>query len=215
MQQGRKRKIPQARRYTKRQTRRPYAGTSSEKKYYDGTRALAVLAAVGTIVDNTLVAGITQGGGDSQRIGRKIELTSLHIQGSYNLPATANPLNAIQRIRFVVYIDKQSNGAAALNTDIMKNTDIDTYRNLSNTGRFIILYDHKLVLTASIDIAAATTNPVIREFKVNKTLNIPIEYKANAGAIADLTSNNLGILAYSSTGLGQIQYRWRIRYSDK
>lgn len=106
------------------------------------------------------------------RVGRKIEMKSLHIHGKI-LPAVgaaanlnAQSLNTAEYSRIIVFYDRQVNGAVPAYTDILQNTDqagnptTSAYSdiNLNNRERFVILMDERRFLPA-VPPAGTTTIP--------------------------------------------------------
>lgn len=117
----------------------------------------------------------------------------------------------------MVYWDKQSNGAAATVANLLAGTDINEFRNLQQTGRFRTLHDKIYTLSATAGSGNGTTSKFgkqVRRFKVNKNVVIPLTFDGNAGAITDLTTNNLGVMVISESSYAYIKYKWRLRFSD-
>jgi hypothetical protein len=172
-------------------------------------------------MDDTLVGGIAQGNGESERIGRKITVRSLHIRGQIVLPAVATSTATADRVRIIVYQDTQCNGTPATvtgNGGLLASAAIDAYNNLVNTGRFRTLMDKVYNINAT---AAANTNTTTYtsmertlHWKFNKRCATRLEYSASTPGITDLRTNNYGVLAISDQGRCTLSYLWRVRYSD-
>ncbi len=119
----------------------------------------------------------------------------------------------------IVYLDKQTNAAAAALLTLLTTITVDSYRNLANTGRFQILFDKTFMLNIMSQNAATTAMTVFRQFNLNKKCAIPIEYDASAttGAIGTQRSNNIGIWYVVDTSTGDtfdVIGNCRLRYSD-
>jgi hypothetical protein len=193
-----------------------FASAGTESKFLDTARAAAVPATTGTIMNNTLVT-IPQNTTESGRIGRKVMLTKLFMQGHILIPTTATNSETSDIVRLILYQDKQCNGAAATVTDILESADILSYRNLANSGRFIVLADKKWVISCSTGSGNGTTDSyteAYKAFKINKMLKVPLEYDSTTGAITELRSNNIGVLAITETGVASLQYNVRVRYNE-
>jgi hypothetical protein len=142
-------------------------------------------------------------------------LTSIHIRGDINIPANATASNTSDVARFIVYWDKQCNGAAATMADILDTSvtnDVYAFRNLQNSSRFAILYDKTYSIACGGGISTSFGENV-KGLKINVKCNIPIEYGASTGAITDLKSNNIGILAVARDGIADTAFVCRVRFT--
>ncbi len=197
-----------------------YAGGSGELKFHDVDVDDAVVAAGGNIVNSGTVIVIPQGTTEKTRVGRKCTLRSLHLRYLLTLPeqdAVATPANG-DTVRLIIYLDKQCNGATIAVTDLLESDNIHSFRNLSNSSRFVVLCDkiHNVNYAgmasdgAGIVSQAATTN----NYTWNKKCNIPIEYSSTTGAVGEIRSNNIGIMLVGNSGVVGWFSQWRCRYSD-
>lgn len=188
-----------------------------EMKFEDTTDTVATVAATGDVL-NSVLFNITQGSGESDRIGRKITVKSMYVRGNILLPAATDINNTQDELRVIIYQDKQSNGAAAAVTDIVQNADLRSFLNLANKNRFRILADKNYVILAPGVGGNGTTHSVGaagKHYKISlPKLNIPVEYTASTGAITDLASNNIGVLTFSKNGLITNTWRCRVRFYD-
>ncbi len=181
----------------------------------------AVVATGGTIAEDSILT-IPEGNGQSERNGRKITVKSLHMRYDLLLPSTATVGSTSDAVRVIVYLDKQTNGAAAVVADLLNVADWQSFRNLGNTGRFQILMDKQAVMNATAGSGRGTTDTLSyseneKAFFWNKSgLNIPIIYddSATTGAIGSMCCNNIGILTISKAGLAAFGSRIRVRYTD-
>lgn len=194
-----------------------FTGAKPEMKFLDSDYNDSVVSAAGTI-RNTIV-DIAQGTGESQRIGRKCTIRSLHWRVHVALPEfSGTKPGDPDTCRIMLYIDKQCNGATAAVLDILEDATFLSWRNLANSGRFDILMDKYVVLnvlTASSDTSGTTeSSSNHRQFDFHKTMSLPIEFNSTAGAITEIRSNNIGFLAISAGGLVGFSSKLRIRFSD-
>lgn len=199
--------------------RYPSAGGSGtgELKFFDTTDTFAALVPAGEIKNSLNL--IPQGVTESTRIGRKCTIRSLQIRGNLNLPPVAGVSAAGGSVvRIIVYQDKQANGVAATVTDILNTADIHSFRNLANSHRFRILKDSTIDINPTAAAGDGTTNDttsVYKSWECYLRVNVPLEFSSTTGAITELRSNNLGILAISETSSNIIfNYNCRVRYSD-
>ena len=84
---------------------------SVECKFFDSPIGVAGVAQTWTQIDNgTILAGITQGTGPSQRVGRKIKVVGFVIRYSFTVDSGPWCFDLVR--------DKQCNGVAATNAQI-------------------------------------------------------------------------------------------------
>jgi len=196
-----------------------FSGKNAELKFHDVDLDDAVVAVTGTVTPsvNLIAQGITE----STRIGRKCTLRSYHWRYQVTLPETDAAATAVDgdTVRMIVFIDKQANGATAAVTDVLESANIQSFRNLSNSGRFNILCDklHNLnYLTLASDGAGVVSQGLIqKEFVFNKKVALPIEFSDVTGAITEIRSNNIGVLLISHRGIAGFNSGIRLRFSDQ
>ncbi len=186
---------------------------SGEVKFLDtAIDAANITVAAGTNIP-TIVA-VPQGVDESERVGRKCTVRSVHVKASLNTSAT-DPDGIF---RMIIYQDKQTNKAAAPLLDIVQTISVNAFRNLTNTGRFNILMDKRLTVNASAAVGnAATFATVRRSIMFNKTCEIPLEFVSSTPSVADLSVNNIGIWYLVDGGPADtwdIVGTARIRYTD-
>ncbi len=188
-----------------------------ELKFVDTAEADSAIGAAGEIYEDSVVE-IDQGTGDSNRVGRKVIVRSMHMRYSVSLPNTSAGGSTSDILRIIVYQDKQANGATAAVTDILEAANIFSFNNLSNKGRFRSLMDKTHNIGSTTGAGNGTTNVFGKKEEHydwhSKDLSIPLEYKGTGNAIADLTSNNIGILAVSEGGLATLETNVRVRFTD-
>lgn len=204
----------QARTYAPSLRGRRTGAVSTELKFWDGTLADTTTFGITNSSLNLIPQGVTE----SSRVGRKCVVKSIRLKGKFILSNTTTLGNAYDWMRLIIYVDKQCNGTAATATDILETDALQSFRNLSNTGRFKILHDKSYVLnpTAGAYTGAATTNLIMtKQFSINKRVNIPLEFSSTTGALSELRSNNIGVLVVANNGtVSYIGYNWRLLYSD-
>lgn len=194
-----------------------------EMKFFDQEINEGSLAANGTIFLNgsaeASILRIPQGTGESERIGRKLTIRKIAWRYEITIDLQVAATLTDQTIRVILYNDKQTNGTAATTTDILEQNDRFSFRNLTNSGRFRILYDKKhsiSPLIAASDAGVWTSGQRTTCYKMYlDNLNIPVEYAALDGAIVELRSNNINMLIMTKTAATTtFASTMRIRYSD-
>ncbi len=207
-------------------------GRGGETKFFDSSVNISVAVAVWDASTANIMLTIPVGTSESERIGRKITVVGMYLRGDYDMGFVENNTTPYSgnTIRTIIYLDKQCNGVIASGTDIFRTNDIFSFRNLSNTKRFKILYDKQVSLSYNtLSQEAANLFSVCgvhRNIKINlSNLHIPIEYNrlvGTSGTIDERMSNNIGIMhclhhaESDATGLPGITFtaKVRIRYTD-
>ncbi len=195
-----------------------YAGSGSEAKFFDTDVADAVVAANMTVNNLTVIA---EGNGESNRIGRKITVKSIHIKGHITLPATTASNATSDNVLCKLILDTQTNGTAMVAADLLDTDVINSFNNLANSGRFKVLYQKWFAMNTGgggvATGAAYIFTEATRQIKVNKRCNHVIEYDNSGtdGAIGTVRSNNLYWITQSASGLCVIAATVRLRYTDR
>ncbi len=192
--------------------------SGGELKFHDVDLDDAVVAA-GCNVTPTINI-IPQGVTEITRVGRKCTLKQINWRWRAFLPeqdAVADPAQS-DGLRMIVFLDKQANGAAAANTDIFESNDWQSFRNLANSGRFVILMDKNITLNyaglGSDGAGVVSQASVHREGTFFKQCDVPIEFSGANGTIDEIRSNNIGIMLCGSNGIMGFDSKIRLRFSD-
>ncbi len=197
-----------------------FSGPTAELKFHDLDVDDVAIAINGTIAEDSVLT-IAQGNTESQRIGRKLTVMmigwkfEIKFLGATAIAATSDV------VRVMLYLDRQTNGATATVTGILESDNYQSFNNLANKNRFLILMDRLYSLksfSGSGQGTAATLafgEDVISD-SFYKKCNIPIEYDNSAtdGTISTMRSNNIGVLLLSRDGGSLFASKMRIRYSD-
>ncbi len=201
-----------------------YTPGLGELKFFDTEIDTAQVQNDGTSIHPSLNL-IPQNVTESGRVGRKCTLKSIHWRYSLTLPevdadATAG---APDNVRMIMYLDKQANGAAATAALILETagvgSDIHAFRNLANSGRFRILCDKNINLNygglASDNAGVVSQAMVLRTGEIHKKVDLPLEFNGTTGVIAEVRSNNVGILFIGVNNIAGVFSTVRVRFSDK
>lgn len=199
-------------RYNKRPT--------SEIKAKDYTYATSSSASAHTVSQS--LCAIPQGTAVDQRIGKTITLTAVQLKLVVRRSFIQNDPYSSQatiHFRLVIIYDRQSNGLVTQYLDVFKDDTFNSFRNLTNSSRFIILYDKPHTLTAQ------TTGTILSETQLNeaevqldiyKKCNLKVEYDATKATanVTDIKTGNVSVLI-KADGICQYEGHCRVRYSDK
>lgn len=197
-----------------------FGDKGGELKFLDGSISQTPVAITGNIMNTGTLNVIAQGTGESERIGRKVTLTNIAIRYRWRLPeqdAVADPAQG-DTIRLIMYLDKQANGATAAVTDILETAHWQSFNNLANSNRFVILMDKEHTLDynslASDGAGVISSSNARQNYTFYKKCNVPLEFSGTNGTIAEIRSNNIGMLLVSETAIGNLNAKYRLRYSD-
>lgn len=191
-----------------------------ELKYLDGTYDQTDINIAGSI--NASINLIPQGTTQSERIGRRVVVKKIIVKYSITLNESDSSTTTNDYLRFIVYQDKQCNGAAATAANILAligGHGVLSNRNLSNSARFKILKDQKTAITSEASIYQEVATNLVNMEKIKweefyLECNIPLEFDSTTGAITEIRSNNIGYLLISDGGLIDVSSTFRIRYTD-
>lgn len=157
---------------------------------------------------------IPQGVTESTRVGRKCTVRSISMKGTltYN-PGTSTA--GATTIWLTLVLDKQCNGAAATNGDVYVGNPMNNFRNMANISRFTVLKRIIIDFNSTAGVSGAYSASQ-KTFGFTKKCNIPLEFSSTTGALTELKTNNLFLLANSYPGddLVTIAGVTRIRFSD-
>jgi len=186
-----------------------------EKKWFDYTINQGTIPDNGTIVPS--VNGVIQGSGVNERIGNKITIRNLNCRFWVSID-NASGFVASSVIRYIIYVDKQCNGAAATPADLLTGALVGSYRNMDTVDRFQVLADKFLILgpkaygSTTAGTTFGTDSMTMRKFSWKGALQI--NFGGAGGTINLIRSNNIGILFIGSPSGANVQGGIRIKYTD-
>jgi len=173
-----------------------------EKKFFDTACSDTSDMSGGAIVAASLNL-IPQGTTDQTRVGNKITIRNVNVRFAISADDQTTGAFAAGAIRIIIYVDKQTNGATAAFTDILKGGQVTSFRNMDQVDRFIILKD-KIYAPPVMAANALHTSTSARYYSISKKVNLPVHFSSTTGAITELRSNNIGFLAISDTASANI-----------
>ncbi len=186
-----------------------------EKKFLDTNIGTAV-GTVGAVMDVADCTIIASGTGESERIGRKITLHSVAVNGFLTLgPTVVDVANTSTVVSMRIIQDSQTNGAKFVGTDLQETDTYTSFNNLVNSGRFRTLHKQTFELVSKAGATAIVWGEDVRDVSAHVPLNIPIEYSSTTGAVTEVRSNNIYIVFQSSSGnLATFTGFCRVRFTD-
>jgi len=169
------------------------AGLIPEKKFFDTALSFS-FDATGEVPATGQLVLIPQDKTQSGRDGRQCTILSVQIKGRIIYAPGAGG-TAATNIFLMLVQDTQANGAAAAVTDVLTGTNLATaFNNLANSGRFVTLKKWKWTMSPAAGVSTAYNNTT-RHMDYYKKCMIPMEYSSDTGAITEIKSNNLFLLA--------------------
>ncbi len=201
-----------------------------ERKFADfETNDDAFAVTWATMEDGTIksVGGVAQGNTESQRIGRKYSILSIHIRAFVKVAAAEANVNVRTdlRGRFCLVLDTQTNAAQLDATDVMDGGQTDdtlAFRNLQFSKRFLVLWDqawilkHQQMAQGGVDLFSIPDSHS-RMFKFNKVFAKPLQITCNSTATTNVISvmedNSLHMIGVANDTSALLSYQVRIRFA--
>lgn len=190
-------------------------GRKAELKYGD-TKLLGQVISISGLAVGTLNK-IPQTAGPTGRIGQKVRIKNINIRVEYYLPPISTTFaNAVDTVRFILYVDRQCNGAVLPLRNLIESPNVFAHRHMSEIARVRVLRDKTIVVGPSPTAANGYFIDVREFFTMNVNCDIPLEFSSDLvdGQIATVRSNNIGIWMISANGLVKCTLEARVRYSD-
>jgi len=189
----------------------PKRSITFEKKFFDRTNIDAVISPTGTISNG--LAGIPQGVDDSERVGRRVTITSLHWNYIVTLPKGALPDDAHDTVRSILILDRQANRGVPSVLDVLESANILSFRNLRNARRFRHLVDDTFTINSGSAVATETTATSLTKSH-HKDLFETMYWDGATGLDSEILSINFFVLYISKRGRAGIESFFRFRYID-
>lgn len=183
-----------------------------EKKYFD-TALSFTLDNTGEVPATGQLVLIPQGDTETTRDGRQCMIESVQIRANMSFqPGASASASTVATLMLVQ--DTQTNGAAAAVTDVMTSANLwSALIYMPNSNRFKVLkrWDCEFQPGAGVTAAYNSVNHHLEYYSKQK---IPLEFSAGTGALTELKSNNLFLLAgaVGSDDLVQVDGNCRVRF---
>lgn len=219
----------------RRRNRRTAGFLGIEVKFYDSFVVGALLTAPTNQtggLHNPVQLGVTnalnsvaQGDGEQERDGRKMMMRSISINGHLRTQNTITLANLTELPDFFIalVLDTQCNGAVLQSAEVYTNPSATSslstapFRNLQFSQRFKVLATRRIrsiPLPVGFDGNNMDRSGMIYPFRIDKKLAIPVLFSGTQAAIANITTNSLSIVAWTSiTAIPtQLTYNSRLRF---
>jgi len=201
-----------------------------ELKLVDGvtTSASNNAVALNTSTNHTLMNGIAVGANYFNRVGRRIEMQSLHLKGIIDF--TGHNTTLIDQARLVVVYDRQPNGALPTTATVLADMDSSGAGNSTSVfsgvnpderERFLILADIRLTLPPTTAGQYSAVDPMQNAFQINRYIplrGLKTHYLGDTDVIGSISTGSLFILGMGQLAAGSEGYQftgtWRLRYAD-
>jgi len=189
-----------------------YSRSQVEKKYVDIASAQYAADTTGTVTALNLC---NEGTGVSQRVGRKICMKSVQVRGWITQETAQQPC----MVRIMLVWDKQVNGVIATIAEILSAATSNSFMNLDNRERFVVIKDKHYTLgtrnsTSGTAVADKSVSEPINIYKKLPEGSFTIFDGTGAG-IADINTGALYLVTIGSAAdAGLAVLATRVRYTD-
>jgi hypothetical protein len=143
------------------------------------------------------VLSVPLGTGESSRNGRKIVITKISLRGTfyqdYDSSVSGTLGQDANECRLAIIIDRQANGSAPVPADVFDSLSTNgclDFNNLSNKGRFLTIFDKRMVFNPQI-LTTAKNAANAKVVNFHKRCRIPILYDGPTGSVTERCCNNL------------------------
>jgi hypothetical protein len=147
--------------------------------------------------------GVANGAGQSERVGRKIQMKSLLVRWSESTLASESAL------RILVVYDRDADTVPVI-TDVLVSDNFNSNMQLANSDRFVVLHDEVIPC-----VVGAPTG-IRRAGKFYIKLNLPTVFSGTTNLPPSISHGGLWIASCVVNGLATagIGYNSRVRYTD-
>jgi len=168
----------------------PFRRAIAERKVIDVDANDYTCSTAGSI---TLLNGVAVGSDYTDRVGRKIRLKSLYIRGMVGRDSILDNFQQGPCLaRLLIVSDSQTNGAAPLLTDILKEATSTSQLNLNNRDRFKVLIDKQYVVapivTSTTNQYATSGSPTNYSIKKYKKLNHEVLFNGTSSTVGSIST---------------------------
>ncbi|AUM61808.1 capsid [uncultured virus] len=190
-------------------------GTSRELKFIDVTIGNTNVTNTGTV---SLLNGVAQGTDFTNRIGRKIIMTS--ILWNFELhpnPNASNPLG--ETIRNMIIYDAQPNsGSFPVATDILAAATPTSPMNLNNRDRFKVIFDKRITMhpcTYDVVPNLSAGAPVVKFMSKYKKCKLDVIFSGTGNTLGSIQTGSLiHLVLTDGNQTSTLNQTTRIRFFD-
>jgi len=175
---------------------------------------------INTTSNGFLMNGVGTGTDFNQRIGRRINVTSIQLRGYFDLNQTTS--TDIDACRMMIVQDCQPNGVTPNLSDVLTVDPTsglvhpNAFMNLNNRERFKVIWDKLISLGCyerNVGNIFYNAKPYI---DVYKRVNIPVEFSATGNTIGSIATNSILFFIFGSAGTATWKFSTnaRLRFTD-
>lgn len=199
---------------------------SPELKYYDRAEAFIATTTLTKATTTTFSMNtIPQGASPSERISNRVRIKSVQCKGYFLVigadAAAGNHDEFDNLARFMIVIDHQCNGAVAPTAEILlAPTSINSFRDLDNTDRFTVLFDHRVAVHPQTHFEGTDgiTTGLDTKYEFSfykKGLDMVCQYDATSEAITSQVNNSIDAYMMIEDTLCAVTvfFNTRVRYT--
>lgn len=185
----------------------------NEHKGYVHVLSGQTMSSSGVVYDMT--SNIQRGTDAYSRLGDKINAKSMTIRG---LIYQSSDIFYPGSYRFIIFVDKNSNGTAPTISDLLTSSTFDADINIQNRSRFVILKEVINTLDIPVTLWNGTDYKAFgqgRAFKWYLPLDFQIGFKGNSGTSSDNQQNSIYMAVITDVNTNvQFQCKSRIMFTD-
>lgn len=166
----------------------------------------------------TCLNDLGQGTTAETRVGNKILLKELQVEGVYYL----NPGDQSDWYRMVVVLDHECYGSICTWGQYVQGTpsnrifSLPSRETVGKGKRFTTLFDRLIPINRpdSTDVGPPSSAQVVGSFSFRIPLNCSTTYTGNAGTISDIVRNSLCFIEGSASGNVKAEWQSRVTFLD-
>ncbi len=205
--------------------RRRGVGIGNELKFFDVETAVDAFAVTWETIEpaTTNLTAVAQGDGESNRDGRSYVIMGINIKGFISIAVSEAQTAPVgdQLARLVLVWDKQTNGAQLTATQVMdgaQTDDINSFKNLQFTKRFVILKDQTWMVRrvglneGAVNAFAAGNRSLPFEWNINFRVPMEVTMSGTGADIANVTDNSIHMIGVATSTIVKASYQCRIRF---
>jgi len=197
-----------------------YRQPMSETHYVDVVSGVTTPTPISSTATFVCLNGTLEGSGAYNRIGRRINLRSLYLNGRFGPEASITAARAAPTyIRAMVVYDLATNGSTPTLANLLQSetnagassNTVFSGNNMSNRGRFQILMDERFVMPTITSAVVPLSDQNMLVQRYIQLRDKVTEYKASTGADTDITIGGLYLVLLSDDTPAYWNFKWSSR----